>query len=57
MPYGIAYETAANDDDHKTVDKETKSASDNPEELHKSSLEYCLNKDVKTRPAVTQPKG
>jgi hypothetical protein len=34
---GMAYETAAIDDDHEGVDKETKSANDNPEELHNSS--------------------
>jgi hypothetical protein len=53
----MAYGNTANDDDHKAVAKETKSANDNPEELHTSSSEYCWNKDVKTRPAVRQPKG
>ena len=53
----MAYENTANDDDHEAVAKETKLANDNPKELQTSSSEYCLNKDVKTRPAVRQPQG
>jgi hypothetical protein len=29
----------------------------NSEELHTPSSDYCLNMDVKIRPAVRQPKG
>ena len=46
----MAYENAAHDDDHKAVVEETETANDNHEELHTSQ-------NVKTRPAVRQPKG
>ena len=43
------------DDDHEAVDKGTESA--NPEKPHTSSSDFCGQKDLKTRPAVTQPSG
>jgi hypothetical protein len=65
---GLAHKNATDDDDHKAVVKETETANeaviketelanDNHEELHSSSSDNCLSKDLKIRPAIRQPKG